>query len=195
MCMFEDTCLGFMFNTTRGTKGNCQLLSITQVLFQGEQADLENDPVVSQDIAYYPVQKGCLVPNCRVSEEYVFIEEICFCIKYYPIFLAYADASNFCNQDGGELARIDNLIKQIFATQLLIKTWLVTLDVTIQGFYNIEDWYFDDETRLNFYYWSTNGKQPNLNGEEYIFLRPTENGGWHDTSDYPRPFLCEITPM
>lgn len=57
MCLFEDTCFGFLFNKTSGRQGNCQLLSITQVLFQREQ-DLVNDPVLSQDIAYYPVQKG-----------------------------------------------------------------------------------------------------------------------------------------
>lgn len=73
----------------------------------------------------------------------------------------------------------------------------MTLDVSIQGFYhNVdENWYFDDATRLNFTFWSPNGAQPNLNGEEYIYLRPTENGGWHDTGDYARPFLCEITTV
>ncbi|CAG2198070.1 unnamed protein product [Mytilus edulis] len=154
MCLFEDTCFGFLFNKTSGRQGNCQLLSITQVLFQREQ-DLVTDPVVSQDIAYYPVQKGCLVPNCPVTEEYVFNVDVCFCIKYYPTFLLYADASNVCKQDGGELARIDNLSKQTFATQRLVNTWLVTLDVSIQGFYhNVNgNWYFDDETILNFTYW------------------------------------------
>jgi hypothetical protein len=61
--------------------------------------------------------QGCLLETC--PNEYTFIPEICTCVKYHHEQKYHAQATCICQQEGGELVRIDKPIKQLYIERML----------------------------------------------------------------------------
>jgi len=51
--------------------------------------------------------------------EYTFIPEICTCVRYHHEQKYHAQATSICQQEGGELVRIDKPIKQLYIERML----------------------------------------------------------------------------
>ncbi|CAC5375454.1 LAYN [Mytilus coruscus] len=184
MCMQADNCFWTTFNN-----GACDLLSVTK-------KDMDNSQLIVYNggLQIFQMIRGCSEQACQLSDGCVFIDDDSSCIKYYVDRLRYHSARTICKRDGGELFRIDSLIKQKRVQYLLNDVLNVNANVTVQGIKNSANkWLFDDGTLMTYFNWNAYEGQPNNGTSElYIYIKSSKQCQWHDIGLYENPFLCEI---
>ncbi|CAG2255846.1 LAYN [Mytilus edulis] len=147
------------------------------------------------DVGWSTIARSCSKDACQLSEGYEFIEEDCYCMKYYDEKLEYDSASTVCRQDGGQLLKIiiNSQSKQTMVESVLNDLFCVSVAVTVQGTRktSTSPWLFDDGTAMNYFNWKVNEPCNDII-EFYIYLNPAVNWQWNDIDKKGKSFLCEI---
>ena len=115
-------CRWFSPCTPISSTNKCERHYITELLLKVVSNTIIIPPAY---VCFLFLLQDYLVETC--PNEYTFIPEICTCVKYHHEQKYHAQATSICQQEGGELVRIDKPIKQLYIERMLgmsIFLWL-----------------------------------------------------------------------